>query len=50
MNVQALAESLDKVMMNENIRRDFHKESLKEVEKFSVKNIVDKWEEVFKNL
>jgi glycosyltransferase involved in cell wall biosynthesis len=50
MNVQALAESLDKVMMNENIRRDFHKESLKEVEKFSVKTIVDKWEEVFKNL
>ncbi len=50
MNVQALADGLDKVMLNEDLREKFHEESLKEVEKFSVKTIVDKWETVFKNI
>lgn len=50
LNVDALAEGLDKVMLNETMREDFHKQALIEVEKFSVKTIVDKWEEVFKNL
>ena len=50
MNVEALAEGLDKVMLNENLRKEFHKQSLIEVEKFSVKTIVDKWESVFKDI
>ena len=50
MNVEALGEALDKVMLDEDLRKKFHEESLKEVEKFSVKSIVDKWEEVFKTL
>ena len=50
MNVEALGEALDKVMLDEDLRKKFHEESLKEVEKFSVKTIVDKWESVFKNI
>lgn len=50
LNVEALAEGLDRVMLNEDLREKFHEESLKEVEKFSVKTIVDKWETVFKNI
>ena len=50
LNVEALAEGLDKVMLNKDLREKFQKEALKEVEKFSVKSIVDKWEEVFKTL
>ena len=50
MNIEALAEGLDRVMLNESLRKEFHKQSLIEVEKFSVNTIVDKWESVFKNL
>ncbi|MBR2368557.1 MAG: glycosyltransferase family 4 protein [Paludibacteraceae bacterium] len=50
LNVEALAEGLDRVMLDEDLRKKFHEESLKEVEKFSVKTIVDKWETVFKNI
>jgi glycosyltransferase involved in cell wall biosynthesis len=48
--VDALAQALDKVMLNEELRAQFHAESLKEVEKFSVKSIVDSWEKVFASL
>ena len=50
LNVEALAEGLDRVMLDEDLRKKFHEESLKEVERFSVKTIVDKWENVFKNI
>lgn len=50
LNVEALAEGLDRVMLDEDLRKKFHEKSLKEVEKFSVKTIVDKWETVFKNI
>ncbi len=50
LNVEALAEGLDKVMLDETLREKFHKEALKEVKKFSVKTIVDKWETIFNNL
>lgn len=50
LHVDALAQALDKVMLNEELRAQFHAESLKEVEKFSVKSIVDCWEKVFETL
>lgn len=50
LQVDALAQALDKVMLNEELRAQFHAESLKEVEKFSVKSIVDCWEKVFETL
>lgn len=50
LQVDALAQALDKVMLNEELRAQFHAESLKEVEKFSVKSIVDCWEKVFASL
>jgi glycosyltransferase involved in cell wall biosynthesis len=50
LQVEALAEALDKVMLNAQLRQQYHQESLKEVEKFSVKSIVDSWEKVFASL
>lgn len=50
LQVEALAQALDKVMLNPDLRAQFHAESLKEVEKFSVKSIVDCWEKVFETL
>lgn len=50
LNVEALAEGLERVMSDKDLRETFSKQSLIEVEKFSVKSIVDKWESVFKKL
>ncbi len=50
LNVQALAESLDKVMLDDDLRRSMSLEALKEVEKFSAETIVDIWEKTIKEL
>ncbi len=43
LDVSALAESLDKVMLNDELRHQMSARALKEVDKFSVKRIVDIW-------
>lgn len=50
LNINALAESLDKVMLDESIRRRYSAESLVEVQKFSVNNIVNQWVELIERL
>ena len=49
-DVQGLAESLSYVIENETIRKEIAIEASQSVKKYSVKNVVDRWEILFKLL
>lgn len=50
LDVKALAESLDKVMLNDELLHQMSRQALAEVDKFSVKRIVDTWEKLLSEL
>lgn len=50
LDVDKLAETLDKLMNNEHLRTKFSENSLKEVNRFSIDNIVSMWKDLFNDI
>lgn len=49
-NIEAFAEKLKELMMDEEKRKTFGKEAKKNVQRFSVENIMKQWDSLFKEL
>lgn len=49
-NVKQLAKAMNNLIKNDKVRYSYSMNSKESVEKFSIKNIVDKWEKIINNL